>query len=127
MDIDIDKILLSLKEGGIIFLSTVVCLFSFIINPIVGLVYPPIQAFEPAPESVAPAAEINAASTEGVMLSLSSFTGKLQNSASSAVVMFILALAKYQVHADAIPCPQTGEAYNMLIAMNTLIPAAAGC
>ena len=59
------------------------------------------------------------------MLSLIAFTGKLQNSASSAVVLFILALAKYQEHADALPYPQTGGAYKMLIAMNTLIPAVA--
>jgi len=62
---------------------------------------------------------------EGVMLSMIAFTGKLQNSASSAVVLFILALAKYQEHADALPYPQTGGAYNMLLAMNTLIPAIA--
>jgi len=62
---------------------------------------------------------------EGVMLSLIAFTGKLQNSASSAVVLFFLALAKYQEHADALPYPQTGGAYNMLINMNTLIPAVA--
>ena len=62
---------------------------------------------------------------EGVMLSMIAFTGKLQNSASSAVVLFFLALAKYQVHADALPHMQAGGAYNMLIAMNTLIPAVA--
>ena len=63
--------------------------------------------------------------TEGVILSMIAFTGKLQNSASSAVVLFILALAKYAEHADAIPYPQTDGAYKMLIAMNTLIPAVA--
>ena len=62
---------------------------------------------------------------EGVMLSLVAFTGKLQNSASSAVALFFLALANYREHADALPHPQAGGAYNMLIAMYTLIPAAA--
>ena len=52
---DFEKILLSLKEGGIVFLSTIVCAFSFLVNPIVCLIYPPIEEFTPVPES-APAA-----------------------------------------------------------------------
>lgn len=62
---------------------------------------------------------------EGVILSLIAFTGKLQNSASSAVVLFILSLASYQTHNDAVAHPQTAGANNMLIAMNTIIPAIA--
>lgn len=63
--------------------------------------------------------------TEGVMLSVISFTGKLQNSASSAVALWMLTLGKYATHSDAVPVPQTANAKFALFAMFTLIPAAA--
>ena len=59
---------------------------------------------------------------EGVMLSLMSFTGKLTNSWSSSIALFVLGLAKYATHEDAIPVPQTGEAKFALFALFTLIP-----
>ncbi|MDR3344123.1 MAG: MFS transporter [Oscillospiraceae bacterium] len=62
---------------------------------------------------------------EGVMLSVISFTGKLQNSASSAVALWLLAVSGYATHTDAIPAPQTDSARFALFAMFTLIPAAA--
>ena len=59
---------------------------------------------------------------EGVMLSLMSFTGKLTNSWSSSIALFVLGLARYAAHEDAIPVPQTGEAKFALFALFTLIP-----
>jgi len=59
---------------------------------------------------------------EGVMLSLMSFTGKLTNSWSSSIALFVLGLAKYATHEDAIPVPQSAEAKFALFALFTLIP-----
>ena len=47
---DFDKILLSLKAAGILILSIPVFLLSFIIHPVIGLIYPPLEEFRPAPE-----------------------------------------------------------------------------
>ncbi|MDR0883892.1 MAG: MFS transporter [Oscillospiraceae bacterium] len=62
---------------------------------------------------------------EGIMLSLVSFTGKLQNSASSSVVLALLAISGYVTHQDAKPVAQTPTAKFAIFAMYTLIPAAA--
>ena len=59
---------------------------------------------------------------EGVMLSLMSFTGKLTNSWSSSIALFVLGLAKYAAHEDAIPVPQTDTAKFALFALFTLVP-----
>jgi len=59
---------------------------------------------------------------EGVMLSLMTFTGKLTNSWSASIALFILGLAKYATHEDAVPVPQTGEAKFALFALFTLVP-----
>jgi len=59
---------------------------------------------------------------EGVMLSLMSFTGKLTNSWSSSIALFVLGMARYATHEDAIPVPQTSEARFALFALFTLIP-----
>ncbi|MDR1805668.1 MAG: MFS transporter [Clostridium sp.] len=63
--------------------------------------------------------------TEGVMLSLISFTGKLQNSASSAIALWLLAWSNYNTHDDAVPTPQEDPARATLFAMFTIIPAIA--
>ena len=59
---------------------------------------------------------------EGIMLAVMSFTGKLTNSWSSSIALFILGIAKYATHADAIPVPQTETARFALFAMYTLVP-----
>ena len=56
------------------------------------------------------------------MLSLMSFTGKLTNSWSSSIALFVLGLARYAAHEDAIPVPQTDGAKFALFALFTLIP-----
>lgn len=61
---------------------------------------------------------------EGIMLSLMSFTGKLTNSFSSAIALFILGLTHYQPHGDAIAVVQNPETEFALFAMYTLIPMA---
>ena len=59
---------------------------------------------------------------EGIMLSLMSFTGKLTNNWSASIALFVLGLAKYATHEDAIPVPQTDNAKFALFALFTLIP-----
>lgn len=59
---------------------------------------------------------------EGVMLSLMSFTGKLTNSASSAIALFILSLTNYVTHEDMVAVPQTAEAKFALFSLFTLVP-----
>ena len=61
---------------------------------------------------------------EGVMLSLMSFTGKLTNSASSAIGLFILGLANYVTHENTIPVEQPDGAKFALFALYTLVPIA---
>ncbi|MCL2022900.1 MAG: MFS transporter [Oscillospiraceae bacterium] len=62
---------------------------------------------------------------EGVMLSVMSFTGKLQNSAASAVVLWLLELSNYVTHTDTVRTEQPESARLALFAMYTVIPAAA--
>ena len=62
---------------------------------------------------------------EGVMLSLMSFTGKLTNSASSSIALFVLQFAKYnQGNGDRglLPIPQPVSARYALFACISLIP-----
>lgn len=59
---------------------------------------------------------------EGVMLSLMSFTGKLTNSASSSIALFILARANYVTGDSAMPTPQTDTAKFALFACISLVP-----
>lgn len=59
---------------------------------------------------------------DGIMLSLMSFTGKLTNSASSAIALFVLRLAGYKTHENAIPVAQTLTARRGLLSCITLIP-----
>lgn len=62
--------------------------------------------------------------TEGIMLSLMSFTGKLTNSVSSTIGLTILGLAAYATHEDAIAVAQTQTAKTALLSCMTLIPMA---
>ncbi|MDR1734959.1 MAG: MFS transporter [Oscillospiraceae bacterium] len=62
---------------------------------------------------------------EGIMISTMSFTGKLTNSAASSLTLFMLGLAKYQTHADAIYTAQSADARFALVALFTLVPCAA--
>lgn len=59
---------------------------------------------------------------EGIMLSLMSFTGKLTNSASSSIALFILARAHYAAGDSALPSPQTDTAKFALFACISLVP-----
>lgn len=59
---------------------------------------------------------------EGIMLSLMSFTGKLTNSASSAIALFVLGICNYVTHGDAIPVAQPLSAKIALFSCITLIP-----
>ncbi len=60
--------------------------------------------------------------SEGIMLSLMSFTGKLTNSVSSTIALTILGYAAYATHEDAIPVPQTHDAKLALLSLETLVP-----
>ncbi len=62
--------------------------------------------------------------SEGIMLSLMSFTGKLTNSVSSTIALAVLEFAAYATHEDAIPVPQTHNAKLALLSLETLVPMA---
>ena len=54
---EMDAVWLFLREKGIIVLSAVVSLFAFIANPVINLIYPPLEAFIPAAVTPPAAAE----------------------------------------------------------------------
>ncbi len=62
--------------------------------------------------------------SEGIMMSLMSFTGKFQNSVASAISLFLLGYSGYVQHKDAIPVAQSPKASFTLFTMFTLVPLA---
>lgn len=61
---------------------------------------------------------------EGVMLSIMSFTGKITNSFSSSIALYILAWAGYKTHETAIAVAQTPLAQSALFSLYTIVPLA---
>jgi Na+/melibiose symporter-like transporter len=114
-----------LNSGKPVEWGVAMLIFVQILLTLVPLEFKNLCSKEMEAETVDYIAQKTGQRAEGVMMSVISFTGKLQNSASSAVALWLLAVSKYATHSDAVPFPQTDGARFALFAMYTLIPAAA--
>lgn len=59
---------------------------------------------------------------EGIMLSIMSFTGKIENTFSASLGLLILGLTNYVEHSDQIPTVQSHQTNVMLFVLTTIAP-----
>lgn len=116
--------LLSLKEGESPSIAVLILCMLFVFASTIPLEFKNLLCKEMEAETVDYVEWKTGERAEGIMLSLMSFTGKLTNSVSSTIALFILGAAKYATHENAVATAQLPTAKFALLSLQSLVPMA---
>lgn len=116
--------LLNLKDGESPSAAVLVLCMLFIFASTIPLEFKNLLCKEMEAETVDYIEWKTGERAEGIMLSLMSFTGKLTNSVSSTIALFILGAANYVTHEDAVATAQGAGAKFALLSLQSLVPMA---